>query len=136
MAINKLNRSGSSEVDADFDAVGDGDGGDFLDLSGSAFEVDVSLVDGHLPVVPGLGSLTAGRSSGADAQVFVGESHGAGDLDALGLGVANELVGDLLDSVQFAAAEGDSSSLGLLVLNALFLSVLVSHVVINEILFD
>jgi hypothetical protein len=68
--------------------------------------------------------------------MLVGESHGAGDLDALGLGVANQLVGHLLDSVELAATEGDSSSFGLLVLNALFLSVLVSHVVINEILFD
>ena len=68
--------------------------------------------------------------------MFVGKSDGTGDLDALGLSVADELVGDLLDGVELAAAEGDSGPLGLLVLNALFLSVLVSHVIINEILFD
>ena len=61
-----------SEVNADFDAVGNGDGGDFLYLGSSAFEVDVALVDSHFPTVVGLGSLTAGRSSSADAEVFVG----------------------------------------------------------------
>jgi hypothetical protein len=45
---------GSPEINADFDAIGDGDGGDFLHLSSGAFKIDVSLEDGHLPVVPGL----------------------------------------------------------------------------------
>ena len=67
----KVSRAGP-EVDADFDAGGDGDGGDFFDLSGCAFEVDVSFVDGHFPVVPGVGSLSAGTSSAGDSEVFVG----------------------------------------------------------------
>jgi hypothetical protein len=122
---------GSPEIDADFDAIGDGDGGDFLHLSSGALEVDVPLVDGHLPVVPGLGALTAGGAPTADAEVLVGESDWSGDLDALGLGVADQLVGDLLYGVELAAAEGDSGSLEFGVLNALLLGVLVSHVVNN-----
>ena len=96
-------------------------------MSGGALEVDVSLVDSHLPVVPSLGTLTARSSSAANAKMLVGESDGTRDLNALGFGVSNELVGDLLDSVESVATEGDSGSLELSVLNALFLSVLVSH---------
>lgn len=62
----------SSEVDADLNAAGDGDGGDFFDLAGCALEVDVTLVDCHFPVVPSFGSLTAGGSAAADAEMFVG----------------------------------------------------------------
>lgn len=47
----------------------------------------------------------------------------------MGLGVSDQLVGDLLDGVELAAAEGDSGSLEFGVLNALLLGVLVSHVV-------
>ena len=93
---DKLRLSLSPEVDADFDAVGDGDGGDLLDLAGSALQVDVALVDGHLPLVPGLGTLTAGGPSAADAEVLVWHSHGSGYFDCLGFGVGHQLVGHLL----------------------------------------
>ena len=96
-------------------------------MSGGALEVDVSLVDGHFPVVPGLGSLTARRSPAADAEMLVGEADWSGDLDSLSLGVSDKLVGDLLDCVQLVAAEGDSGSLELGILNSLLLSVLISH---------
>ncbi len=122
---------GSSKINADLNSVGDSDWRDILHLSCGALEIDVSLEDGHLPVVPGLGSLTAGGSSAADAEVLIGESNWAWDLDSLGLGIANQLVGDLLDSVKFVAAEGDSRSLELGVLNSLFLCVLVSHSLVN-----
>jgi hypothetical protein len=59
--------------------------------------------------------------------VFVGESDWAGDLDCLSLGVADQLVGDLLDCVEFVAAEGDSRSFDLLILDSLLLCILVSH---------
>jgi hypothetical protein len=96
-------------------------------LSSGALEVDVSLVDSHLPVIPSLGTFTAGRPSAANAEVLVGESDRTGDLDSLSFGVTDELVGDLLDSVESVATESDSGSLELGVLNALFLGVLVSH---------
>ena len=67
--------SGSSEVHADFYSAGDGDGGDFFDLGSGALKVDVTLVDCHFPVVPGLGTLTTGTSSAADAQVFIRETN-------------------------------------------------------------
>lgn len=55
----------------------------------SALEVDVALVDGHFPVVEGLGTLTAGGSAGADAEALVGQTDGTADLHVLGLGVAD-----------------------------------------------
>ena len=96
-------------------------------MSGSALEVDVPLIDGHFPVVPGLGTLSAGSPSAADTEVLVGQTHGSTDLDVLGLGVADQLVGHLLDGVQLVAAEGDPGALDVLVLNTLLL-VLVSHI--------
>jgi hypothetical protein len=48
----------------------------------------------------------------------------------LSLGVADELVGDLLNSVQFIAAEGYSGSFDFLILNSFLFSILVSHCVV------
>ena len=61
-------------------------------LRGSTLEFDISIINSHFPVVPGLGSLTAGSPSATDSQVLVGHPHGAADLDLGTLGVANELV--------------------------------------------
>jgi hypothetical protein len=131
MRLNNANRvnwwSGSSEIDADFDAIGDGDGGDFLDLRSGALQIDVALIDGHFPVVPGLGSLTARSPSAADSEMFVGKTDGSWDLDGLGLGVVDELVGDLLHGGESVAREGDSGAFNLLVFETLLL-VLVSHI--------
>ena len=96
-------------------------------MSSGALEINVSLVNGHLPVIPSLGTLTARRSSAANAKMLVGESDGTGDLNSLGFSVTNELVCHLLDSIESVATESDSGSLELGILNALFLSVLVSH---------
>ena len=90
-------------------------------MARGALQIDVPLIDGHFPVVPGLGTLTAGRSSAADAEVFIGESDGAFDLDSLCFGVVDKLVGDLLHGWQFGAAEGDSGAFDFLVFDTLFL---------------
>ena len=96
-------------------------------MAGSAFEVDVTLVDGHLPLVPGLGSLTAGGSPAADSEVLIGHADGTGDLDSLSLGVGDKLVGDLLHGRETVAGEGDPGALDFLVFETLLL-VLVSHI--------
>ena len=56
----------ASEVDIDLDTVGDGDGCDFFDLLGCAFQVDISLEDGHGEGIPCLWALSTWSSSGAD----------------------------------------------------------------------
>lgn len=58
--------------------------------------------------------------------MLVGKSDRARDLDAMSLGVAHQLVGDLLHGVEPIAAEGNTGLLELLILNALLL-ILVSH---------
>lgn len=134
--MNNWQSGGSPKIDADFDAVGDGNGGDFLNLASSALKVDVALEDGHFPVVPSLGTFTARRSSAADPQVLVGESHGTWNLHSVCFGVAHKLVGHLLHGVKSVAAESDSRFLHLLIFNALLLGVLVSHsLVILQILY-
>ena len=96
-------------------------------MTGCAFQVDVSLEDGHFPLVPGLGSLTAGSPSAADTEVLIGDSNRARDLDSLSFGIGNKLVGDLLHGGQAVAGEGDAGTFNFLVLEALLL-VLVSHI--------
>ena len=128
MSVKGFQRSsGSPEVDANLDSIGDGNRSNFLHLASGALEIDVSLVNSHLPVIPSLGALTARRPSAANAKMLVGKPDRSRDLDSLCLGVSNELVGDLLDSIQSIAAEGNSGSLELGILNALFLGILVSH---------
>lgn len=72
-----MRSGGSPEVYCDFDAVGNGDRGNFLDLPSSAFKIDVPFVDGHFPVIPGLGTLTARSSPAADAKVLVRNADGS-----------------------------------------------------------
>lgn len=87
--MNNWQSSGSPKIDADFDAVGDGDWSDFLDLASGALKIDVALVDGHFPVVPGLWTLTTRSSSAADSQMFVRESDGSSDFDSVSFGVTH-----------------------------------------------
>lgn len=117
------------EVDTDFDSVGNSDRGDFFHLSSSAFKIDVSLVDGHFPMVPSLGALTAGRSSGGDFKVLVGKLDGSTEFDCEIFGVSYELVSHLLHCCKFVATEGNSGLLEIGVLDALLalLGVYVSH---------
>ena len=63
--------SGSSKIDADLNTTGDGNRCNFFDLAGCAFQVDISLVHSHLPVIPSLGTLTAGSSSATNTEMFV-----------------------------------------------------------------
>lgn len=80
---------GLSEVDVDFDTAGDSNGGDFLHLGSSAFEVNISLEDGHFPVVPGFWTLTAWSSSAADSQMFIWKSDWTSDFNATVLGISD-----------------------------------------------
>ena len=95
-------------------------------MGGGAFEVNVSLVHGHFPVVPGLGTLTTWGSSAADSEVFVGESDWSSDFDAGSFGITDKAIGDLLDGLEGGTTEGDSGLLDCLVFDDL-LFVFVSH---------
>lgn len=70
------------------------DRGDLLDNLGGGVEIDESLVDSHLKVVPGLGTLTVGGLSGGDVEHLGGESDGALDANVGVLGSRDDVSGD------------------------------------------
>ena len=62
-----------------------------LDNAGWRVQVDEALVDAHLVVVPGLGTLSARRHTRGDAQRLGGQTHGSLDLELLALGAVEQL---------------------------------------------
>jgi len=74
-----------SEIDVDFNSAWNSNGGDFFHLGGSAFEVNISFEDGHFPVIPGFGTLTAWSSSAADSEIFILKSFWHYRLNCLSL---------------------------------------------------
>lgn len=66
---------------------------DLADGVGGGVDVDNALVDAHLVAVEGLGTLTVGAGLGGDLQAAGGHASGAGDVDLLVAGLAEE-VGD------------------------------------------
>ena len=123
------------EINVDFDSVWNSNGSDFFHLGSSAFKVNISLIDGHLPVVPSLGTLTAWSSSAANSQVLVWKSHWASDFDVSVLSIAHQTICDLLNSVELARAESDSGSFDLLIFNTLLLEIFIGHQFINLIFY-
>ena len=67
-----------------------------------------TLVNAHLILVPGLGTLTAGRLPGHDAQRLGGQADGALDVERLGACALNQLLADLLERGDLARGEGDT----------------------------
>jgi hypothetical protein len=52
----------------------------------------VYLVDAHLEAIPSVGTLTARRLAGGDAEHLGGQAHGAGVIQALGLGTLDQVL--------------------------------------------
>eukprot|EP00405_Crypthecodinium_cohnii_P064739 CAMPEP_0195039870 /NCGR_PEP_ID=MMETSP0326_2-20130528/80036_1 /TAXON_ID=2866 ORGANISM="Crypthecodinium cohnii, Strain Seligo" /NCGR_SAMPLE_ID=MMETSP0326_2 /ASSEMBLY_ACC=CAM_ASM_000348 /LENGTH=171 /DNA_ID=CAMNT_0040066761 /DNA_START=303 /DNA_END=815 /DNA_ORIENTATION=- len=99
---------GVSNGDLDLDAGLDGDGSDLLHDVGGGVQVDQALVDAHLPSVEGVGALTVGGLSDAEAEDLGGETDGAGDLQLLLAGTGDEVSADFLQALQVPAGEGDA----------------------------
>ena len=70
-------------------------------------KVDQSLVDPQLKAIPGLGTFTAGRFAGSDAQNFGRETDWALHTELLILGPVDEVRRELLQVLDIAAGEGD-----------------------------
>lgn len=87
---------------------------DLLDDVGRRVEVDETLVDAHLVLVPGLGTLTVGGLAGGDVQGLGGKTDGALDLEGLGAGTVDELLADLLEGGNLAGGQGDADLVDLL----------------------
>lgn len=76
--------------------------------------LDQTLVDAHLVLVPGLGTLTVGGLTGGDVQGLGGKTDGALDLEGLGAGTVDELLAHLLERGDLARGEGDTDLVDLL----------------------
>jgi len=76
--------------------------------------LDQTLVDAHLVLVPGLGTLTVGGLAGRDVQGLGGQTDGALDLEGLGAGTVDELLAHLLEGGDLARGQGDTDLVDLL----------------------
>jgi len=94
----------------------DVDGGDLLDDLGGAVEVDHSLVNSHLELVPGLATLSTGSLTGGDPQGLGGHPHGALHLQLLVLGSLDQVAADLLQGLNIAGGQSDPDAMNRCVL--------------------
>jgi hypothetical protein len=78
----------------DLDSGLDRHRGNLLDNLGGRLEVDEALVNLHLQVVPGLGSLSARSLAGGDGELLGRKADGALDAQVLVLGALNEVLAD------------------------------------------
>ena len=72
--------------------------------------LDSYLVDAHLELVPGVGTLTARGLAASDAEVLGGEADRAVDLEVLGEGALLELSAGGLESLDVGRGEGDADA--------------------------
>jgi hypothetical protein len=73
-----------------------------------------TLVDAHLELVPGLGTLTVGGLTGGDLEGLGGKTDGTLDLEGLGASTVDQLLADLLEGGNLAGGEGDADLVDLL----------------------
>jgi len=102
------------------------DGGDLLDDLGGTVEVDNSLVDPHLELVPGLTTLSARSLTGGDPQGLGGHPHGSLHLQLLVFGSLDQITADLLQRLHITGGQSDPDTVdGSVLLNTF--SILVSR---------
>ena len=100
-----------AHVHSHFDIRGDINRGDGSHDRGGSLQVQNSLVDSHLPSVPGVGTFTARTLSGGDSEVLGGESHGTSHSHAFLQGLGLELSAESFKSRHISGGESDSDSL-------------------------
>jgi len=73
-------------------------------------QIDDPLVDSHLELVPGLGTLSARSLSGGDSQGLGWHSDGSLDLEVLVLSSSDEVTAHLLQRLDIPGGECDTDS--------------------------
>jgi len=73
-------------------------------------EVDETLVDPHLELVPGVGTLSGGCLTGGDPELLGGEPDRSGNLELLVDGTTLEVGADLLEVLDVPGGEGDADA--------------------------
>ena len=86
------------------------DGCDLLDNLGWTVEINHSLVDPHLELVPGLGTLSARSLPGGDSQDLGGHPDWSLDLELLVLGSSDEVTAHLLQRLDIPGGQSDSDA--------------------------
>merc|ERR1711978_853898 len=92
------------------------DGGDLLDDLGGTVEVNHSLVDPHLELVPGLTTLSTRSLTGGDPQGLGGHPDGSLHLQLLVLGSLDEVAADLLQGLDITGGQSDPDAMNRCVL--------------------
>jgi len=103
------------DAEHDVDAGVDSEVGDLFDNGGGAPDVNDSLVDAHLVVVVGVGTVTARGTARRDGEHLGGDALGARDLEALLLAAGNDLGAGVFKGLDVTAAEGHSNLVDFLV---------------------
>lgn len=73
-------------------------------------EVNHSLVDPHLELVPGLGTLSARSLPGGDSKHLGGHPHRSLHLQLLVLGAPDEVTADLFQGLDVPGGQSDSDA--------------------------
>ena len=99
-----------SNGDFNFNSGFNGDGGNLLDDFRGRVQVDQTLVDLHLELVKGFGTVTTRRLTGGDAKDLGGETNGTLDLELLVFGTLNEVAGNLFKVLDVTRRQGDTNA--------------------------
>ncbi len=122
---------GESDDEGDINTGVDSEVGDLLNDGRGAPDINDALVDSHLVVVVGVGTVTARGTARCHGQDLGGDTLGAGNFVALLLSTGDNLSAGVLKGLDIAATEGHSDlvdvfmdflSLGLILLVCHFLS--------------
>jgi hypothetical protein len=106
--LDKSNSVGEGHDEGHVDAGLDSEVGDLFDDGRGAPDIDDALVDAHLVVVVGVGTVTAGGTARRDGEHLGGDALGTGNLVALLLAASNDLGAGVFKGLDFTAAEGHS----------------------------
>ena len=102
---------------------------DLLDNGGGAPHIDDSLVDSHLVVIVGVGTVTARGATGGHGEDLGGDTFGAGNFVVVLFGTGNDLGASVLEGLDFTTTESHSNLVDVLVDFLLLLHVFLSHLV-------
>jgi hypothetical protein len=111
----------------DIDAGVDSEVGDLFDDGSGAPDINDSLVDAHLEVIVGVGTVTARGTARCHGKDLGGDTLGAGDLEALLLATGNDLSAGVLEGLDLTTAEGHSNLVDFLVDLNFLLNVFLCH---------
>ena len=88
----------------------DADARDLLDHVARCVQIDQTLVNAHLELVPGVGTLSAGGLTSRDGKLLGGEADWTGNLELLVGGLLLQVGAHLFEVLDVARGEGDADA--------------------------